>query len=104
MHTVMATYRLKAGAEAAFTDVLRRHEPTLRELDLIEADPVQIFRREDDQGRVSFVEIFTWRPGAVGRAHQHPQVAAVWEVMGDHVEPHGDLPAMDFPHFSRWRA
>jgi hypothetical protein len=103
-HTVMATYRLKSGAEPAFVEVLRRHEPTLRELDLIEPDPVHVYRREDDQGRVTFVEVFTWRPGAVGRAHQHPAVAATWEVMEQHLEPHGDRPAMEFPHFAHFGA
>lgn len=99
-HTVLATYRLRAGAEPAFRAILDQHGPTLARLGMIEGG-VTVLRQEDEQGRITFVELFTWRPGAVGRAHEHPEVAAIWETMADHVEPHGDRPAMEFPHFAR---
>jgi len=97
-HTCMATYTLNPGAEAAFTGILEKHWQTLRTLDLVEDVPPQIFRQSDDDGIVTFVEIFTWKPGAVRRAHQHPEVAATWEGMEKL------LSKMRFPHYARWSA
>ena len=97
-HTCMATYTLKPESESAFVDILSRHYDTLKSLDMVEDEPAQIFRQTDKEGNITFVEIFTWKPGAVGRAHQHPEVAATWEGMEKL------LTGMRFPHFTRWIA
>jgi len=99
--TVVATYRLKASREDHFRATLATHEQVLRELGLIEATPTILLRREDEQGRVSFMEIFTWTPGGVGTAHAHPEVGAVWDNMVLDLEAHGELPPMAFPHYRR---
>ena len=100
-NTVMATYRLAEGAEQGFLDLLRRHWHVLNDLGMVEPAAPQIYRQQDGD-RVTYVEIFTWKPGAAGKAHEHPEVAATWESMGQFVTPHGHKPEWEFPHFSRW--
>jgi len=97
-HTCMATYTLNPGSEVAFTDILQRHWDILQALDLVDNTPPQIFRQIAGDGTVTFVEIFTWKPGAVRKAHQHPEVAATWEGMEKL------LSKMAFPHYARWSA
>lgn len=95
-HTVHATYRLKPGAEEAFVSVLRDHFAILSELGMVDTEAgCQTFRQVDEEGQVAWVEVFDWRAGAVGRAHQHPEVAAKWEAMGELCT------SMAFPHYAR---
>ncbi|MCB9674536.1 MAG: hypothetical protein H6737_05425 [Alphaproteobacteria bacterium] len=103
-NTVLATYRVKPGAEPALAGILRGHWAKLDALGMVEGEPARIYRSEDANGNVTFVEIFTWKPGAARRAHQHPEIAMVWESISAHVAPHGDRPAMEFPHFAAWDA
>ncbi len=96
---VICTYRIKKGKEASFLRVLRRHWPTLRRLGLATKEPAKVFRGTDESKKTVFVEIFTWKSGrAVGVAHESPEVMAVWEVMGKHMEARLGRPAMEFPH------
>jgi hypothetical protein len=98
--TVIATYRMLAENEQRFLPMLQAHWPTLKRLGLVEDEPVQLFRKRDSAG-VTYLEIFTWKPGAAERAHTHPEVAAIWEPMSTVLSPLGGLPAMDFPHYAR---
>ena len=97
--TVICTYKVKPGKEAAFEDLLRKHWLTLRQHGLVTADPPLIYRGlPSPKGRPGaenvYVEIFAWKDArASGLAHESPGVMAVWEPMGVCCDD------MDFPHF-----
>jgi hypothetical protein len=69
-------------------------------LDLVEDLPFQVFRRLFGDGRVMFVEIFTWKDDGAERAHDHLEIRELWQQMSECVAPHEGQPAMAFPHFS----
>lgn len=80
---VLCLYRVKAGQEAAFVELLRRHWPALRRSELATDEPAQVQRAKDRKGGTVFVERFAWRSAeSSGLAHQSPEVMAVWEPMG----------------------
>ncbi|MFC3078590.1 hypothetical protein ACFODL_10880 [Phenylobacterium terrae] len=104
-HTVICTYRVKAGARDAFLDLLRRHWPTLRDAGLATDQPALVFESapgpdpHDEKG-VTFVEIFSWAGAESARlAHETPAVMSVWEPMGGLTESREGRPPMEFPHF-----
>lgn len=100
--TVVATYRVQAAREAEFLELLRRHWPTLRALDLVTDDPPTVYRGEEEEGGPIVFEIFTWKDGrAPETAHHTPQVARIWEAMGTLVEERGGKPKFEFPHVRR---
>lgn len=97
--TVLATYRVRPGAEAAFESLLARHGALLRRLGLTNGEPALPFRGQDAEGKTFYVELFTWRDrAAVDAAHGHPEVAALWGAMERHVEARGGRPPWEFPH------
>ena len=95
----VCTFRVKQGADEQFEELLNRHWPTLRRLGLATERPTQLFKGEEkDAGRV-YVEIFEWASEQhSARAHEMPEVLAIWEPMGALVEARGSRPAMDFIH------
>lgn len=97
--TVICTYHVAAGKQADFEKLLQLHWPALDGLGFVTDRPVQVFRRDDEQGRTTYVEIFEWAAGGFQRAHAHPEVMAIWEPMAQICEPRDGRPAMDFPHF-----
>jgi hypothetical protein len=97
--TVICTYRVRAGAEQAFTELLGRHWRTLRELELVTDDESVVYRSAD--GGLTYVEIFTWVEGGFARAHEHPDVLAIWEPMEPLLEERDGRPRWEFPHFTR---
>ena len=99
-NVVMATYRVKAGCEASLCTLIGKHGPLLQSLDLVEDLPFQVFRRLFGDGRVMFVEIFTWKDDGAERAHDHLEIRELWQQMSECVAPHEGQPAMAFPHFS----
>ena len=97
--TVICLYRVIPGREAEFTSLLKRHWPTLRALDLATDEEPQHYRGFEPDGRPLFVEIFDWvDEAASGRAHEHPEVMAIWEPMDKLTEARGGKPNMEFPH------
>ncbi|MCB9882566.1 MAG: hypothetical protein H6834_12320 [Planctomycetes bacterium] len=103
-NTVVATYRVKAGCEAAFHALLKNHYPTLRKLDLVTDEPPVIYQgSEGDDGADPIVfEIFTWKDAAaVQTAHHAPEVMAIWRPMGELVENRASGPMFAFPHVTR---
>ena len=95
--TCIATYRVKAGHEEAFIALLNRHYPTLKSLGLVTDDPPTVYLGKDE-GPV-FYEIFSWKNEDAPRvAHEAPEVMAIWEPMGEHVEDRGGRPKFEFPH------
>jgi hypothetical protein len=98
-NTVICTFRIKRGRERAFVGLLKSHWPTLRRLGLVTPEPSRVYRGRDGSGKSYFVEIFTWKSAAaVDVAHRSPEVMAIWEPMGNHVEKRLGRPGWEFPH------
>ena len=96
---VICQYRVAPGNEEKFEALLTNHWPTLHRLGLVTNDRSQHYKgAEQDNGRPSYFEIFDWLDGAVDRAHEHPEVMAIWEPMDQLCEQRGDKPNMEFPH------
>jgi hypothetical protein len=97
--TVICLYRVRAGNEERFVELLSRHWPTLKRLGLATDQPPRHFRGAEHDGAPLFVEIFDWVDGAAaGAAHEHPEVMAIWEPMDRLTEARGGRPNMEFPH------
>ena len=100
--TVICHYRVKAGCEAEFVELLRRHWPTLRRLGTVTDEPSQVYRGQDEKGRPLLWEIFHWKSAAAfEKAHTHPEVLAIWEPMDVLCESRDGRPNMEFPHVER---
>lgn len=96
---VICHYRVAAGNEAKFEKLLNNHWPTLQRLELVTGEPSKQFKGEEqDNGKPIYFEIFEWREGAVEKAHQHPEVMAIWEPMDQLCENRDGKPNMEFPH------
>lgn len=97
---VFALYRPHEGKDAELRELIKEHIPTLRRLELI-TDRVPILVKSRNG---TYIEIFEWRSAeSSAQAHEHPELARVWEVMGQIA----DFPALEsleeitgrFPHF-----
>ncbi|MFP6805918.1 MAG: hypothetical protein VB957_01790 [Pseudomonadales bacterium] len=96
---VICHYRVTKGNEAEFEILLTKHWPVLHKLGLVTDDPsVQYKGEEQDNGQPIYYETFDWLDGAVDRAHEHPEVMAIWESMDKLCETRGDKLNMEFPH------
>jgi hypothetical protein len=97
--TVICTYRVRADAEEAFLELLRRHWLALYELGFVTDEPSVVYRELAVQP--TYIEIFTWVEGGFEQAHEHPAVLAIWEPMDPLLEERDGQPKWDFPHFER---
>ncbi len=81
----LCRYWVRPEKEAEFRELLAKHWPTFERLGLVLQDPPHlIFRGETKDGRIFYVETFPWKDAAaMNRAHSLPEVAAVWEPMGN---------------------
>lgn len=81
----LCRYWVKPDKEVEFRKLLSRHWPTFTKLGLVsEQPPHLIFRGEDKERGLFYVETFAWKDAeAVERAHSLPEVASVWEPMGE---------------------
>lgn len=95
----IAQYRVQAGAEEEFTDILRQHRATLLALELVTDRPVEAYvGTERDIDGPLFVEVIEWADArCVATAHEHPQVSAIWERIGQSCEERGGRPMFEFP-------
>src|SRR5262245_43368807 len=97
-HTALCTYLVKENREQEFLGLLRKHCPTLRQLDLVTDEPSLLFSGSDESGKSFFVEILHCKSRDGNTiAEQMPEVLAIWEKMGQLVEPRMGRPAMEFP-------
>jgi len=97
--TAVCLYRVPRGRETEFTDLLRRHWPTLHSLGLVTDDRPLHYQGAEHDGGSLFVEIFSWKSEeAPGLAHEHPDVMAIWEPMDKLTESRAGRPNMEFPH------
>lgn len=97
--TVICTYRVKADSEDSFRELLGRHWRTLHGLGFVTDDESLVFRSVNLPP--TYVEIFTWVEGGFGRAHEHPDVLAIWEPMEPLLEERDGCPRWEFPHYER---
>ena len=95
---VICQYRVIPGNEIAFENLLRKHWPTLHGLGLVTDEQPQHFKGEERDGKPIYFEIFDWLDGATERAHEHPDVMAIWEPMDQLCEERDGKPNMEFPH------
>jgi hypothetical protein len=98
--TVICTYRVRADGEDRFVELLERHWRMLEELGLVTDEGSQVFRSLEPGGP-TYVEIFSWVEGGFDRAHEHPDVLALWEAMDPLLEDRDGRPRWEFPHFER---
>jgi len=97
--TVIGTFRVRADAEAEFTELLGRHWSTLHELGFVTDEPSVIYRSGDSD--LTYIEIFTWVEGGYELAHDHPAVLAIWGPMDALLEDRDGQPKWEFPHYQR---
>lgn len=95
--TVICTYRVRTECEEAFWVLLARHWATLHELGFVTGERATVYRSVNEP---TFVEIFTWVDGGFDRAHEHPDVLAIWEPMDPLLEERNGLPKWEFPHYT----
>jgi hypothetical protein len=85
---VLALYRPHPGKDADLQRLIARHLPVLRRLELVTDRPGWLMRAQDG----TYIEVFEWRTAESARlAHEHPEVAKVWEAMGEIA----DFPALE---------
>ena len=102
MVTAMCIYRVRAGSEAAFRELLAKHWPTLRRIGLAGDEPSVIYQGAEKPGVPFFVELLTWKDGeGPNIAHEFPEVMSIWEPMGKLCEARDGRPPMEFPHVER---
>ena len=71
---VIVAYRPKPGGAEALLALTRTHVPRLRKLGFATGRPALAMTNKD--GVV--IEVFEWAEGAIVKAHQHPDVQAMW--------------------------
>ena len=85
---VFALYRPHEGKDAELRRLITRHLPVLRKLELVTERPALLVRAKDG----TYIEVFEWRTAESAKlAHEHPEVAKVWEAMGEVA----DFPALE---------
>jgi hypothetical protein len=84
----IVTYVPKPGKEAELLALVKKHEPALRGVGLVTAEPFRVWKAFDvRKKREQYIEYFVWKNGnASDVAHQTPEVMAVWEPMGPILE------------------
>ena len=87
--TVLVTYHVKAGSEAAMEKLLREdHWPLLRRMGFVRESPHVLVKCVEDGGRPCFREVLTWRDHDTPD-NAPPEVRAVWDRMHRLVEKRG---------------
>jgi len=71
---VIVAYKPKPGMEAELLQLTLEHVPLLRQLGLATDRPALAGRAKDG----TIVEVFEWAPGAIAKAHTHPEVGKLW--------------------------
>jgi hypothetical protein len=90
---VIVGYRPKPGKAADLFALTREHVPILRGLGFATDRPALAMRAKDG----TIVEVFEWADGAIAKAHEHPQVQAMW---GRYAEACDYIPLNGLAEFS----
>ena len=73
-----ATFKPKSGKEQVLLELVQKHLPILRELELATDKSNYIAQSNDG----TIIEVFEWTSlNAIKAAHQHPAIADIWEKM-----------------------
>jgi hypothetical protein len=76
---VFALYKPNESKDAELRALIARHIPALRKLGLITPRASVLARASDG----TYIEIFEWVSNEASRkAHEHPEIAEIWEQMG----------------------
>ncbi len=78
--TVIVTYHVKMGKEAAMEDVLKRAWDIYQNEDMVLKTPHIIVRDKESGNKTRMVEIFTWATHS-GPEHPPERVKAIWNEM-----------------------
>ena len=84
--TMLVSYFVKSGKEAAFQDALAKTWAVCRKDKLVFAKPHLVVREKDDAGKTRFVESFTWVSHAAPD-NAPPELKAAWNEMQSLCEP-----------------
>ena len=99
-HTVLATFRVRSGAEAELNGLLERHWHIISARGFAEGpDPIRLIRHDLD-GPV-MLELFDWRDGGLKEALQDPAVREVWTAIDQCCEQRNGAPQSEFPAIER---
>ena len=99
-HTVLATFRVRAGAEAELSGLLDRHWQIISARGFaVGPEPIRLIRHDSD-GDV-MLELFDWRDGGLNDALQDQAVREVWMAIDQCCEPRGGAPQSEFPAIER---
>lgn len=90
---VIVGYRPKPGMKQRLAQLLEDHVPTLRRLGLATERQSILMQASDG----TFIEVFEWREGAIEKAHETPQVQAMWS---EYAEACDYVPLKDLPETS----
>ena len=102
MVTSLCLYRVKPGSEREFKKLLASHWPTLLRVGLAADVPSTVYQGSEGKKQPIFVELLNWKNArGAERAHEIPDVMAVWEPMGKLCEARRGRPAMEFPRVAR---
>ena len=93
--TVIVTYQVKPGAEAALSRVIAQHWHVAQHMHLVRSSPPHVVLQGGDEGRHYIVEILTWRDGSI--PDNAPEaISELWREMGQYVVPRDGRPGIDF--------
>jgi hypothetical protein len=76
--TVLVTYRVRAGKEAEFRELLARAWEIYRRDHLVFSEPHVVVQDNEEQGKPRFVEIFTWVSRSIPE-NAPDSVKAIWK-------------------------
>jgi hypothetical protein len=93
-HTVIVTYRPKAGREKELVAILDRQFPLLRKHGLVRAAPHLVLTGTEEGRKPYLVEILTWRDHAAPD-NVPTDVKALWSEMQENVESRLGRPGVD---------
>ena len=96
----IALYKPHEGKDEALRKLISEHYPTLKRLELITDRPTIVAKSANG----TYLEICEWQDeDSANKAHQHPDVARIWEAMGQIADFPGlaslDEAEKQFPHF-----
>jgi len=92
--TVMVTYHVQSGKEAAFRDLLAGSWDLYQSADLVYFQPHVILRDQEDEGKPRFVEILAWK-SHYAPDHAPDSIKAIWTQMQSLCEARGGHGAIE---------
>lgn len=99
-HTVLATFRVRNGAESELSLLLDHHWQIISQAGFSAGpEPIRLIRHDSD-GDV-MLELFDWRDGGLNDALQDEAVREIWLAIDQCCEQRGGAPQSEFPAIER---